>query len=348
MNDFISTQYLRSSLQLSISTLQSNLATSQTESTTGQYADVGLHLGSQAGQEISLQNENGLLQTYSDTNSMVATNMSSAQSALGALQTNAQSTLDSLAQWTPDTYSATALQNLGASNLKTLVATSNTTVGGQYVFGGINSGVAPMTDYFAPPGAAQTAIQSAFATYLGALVPPTTAQTVTASQMQTFLASPAFTSQFQGAGWASNWSSASSTNITNNISPSETATTSTNINQPAFQDLAQGYAMLNEFAGTAINAAAMQSVVTAASGLIGGAVSSLTTTQAGLGAVQARVTEANTHMAAQMTILQTQIGNLDSVNAFQTATRVSALTTQIQTAYSLTAALQKLSLVNYL
>jgi flagellar hook-associated protein 3 FlgL len=49
-----------------------------------------------------------------------------------------------------------------------------------------------------------------------------------------------------------------------------------------------------------------------------------------------------------MTILQTQIGALDNVNAYQTATQVSSLTTQIQTAYSLTAALQKLSLVDYL
>jgi flagellar hook-associated protein 3 FlgL len=49
-----------------------------------------------------------------------------------------------------------------------------------------------------------------------------------------------------------------------------------------------------------------------------------------------------------MTILQTQINNLDSVNLYQTSTLVSSLTTQIQTAYSLTAALQKLSLVNYL
>jgi flagellar hook-associated protein 3 FlgL len=60
------------------------------------------------------------------------------------------------------------------------------------------------------------------------------------------------------------------------------------------------------------------------------------------------MTDANTHMSAQMTILQTQINNLDSVNLYQTSTLVSSLTTQIQTAYSLTAALQKLSLVNYL
>ena len=38
----------------------------------------------------------------------------------------------------------------------------------------------------------------------------------------------------------------------------------------------------------------------------------------------------------------------DKKLAYQTSTLVSSLSTQIQTAYSITAALQKLSLVNYL
>jgi flagellar hook-associated protein 3 FlgL len=61
--NYISTQYLSSSLQLSVLKMQTELATAQAESASGQYADIGLQLGNQAGQEISLQNENGLLQT---------------------------------------------------------------------------------------------------------------------------------------------------------------------------------------------------------------------------------------------------------------------------------------------
>jgi flagellar hook-associated protein 3 FlgL len=49
-----------------------------------------------------------------------------------------------------------------------------------------------------------------------------------------------------------------------------------------------------------------------------------------------------------MTILQTQIGNLDDVNSYQVATEVSTLQTQLQTAYQLTAQLQQLSLAKYL
>jgi flagellar hook-associated protein 3 FlgL len=348
MTNSISTQYLSSSLQLSILRLQTNLATAQTESTTGQYADLGLQLGVQSGREISLQNENGLLQTYTSTNSAVATNLGTTQSALDALRTNAQSTLNNLTEWSGETDSGVQLQSLGATGLQSLVSTANASANGQYVFGGINSGVPPMNNYTGSP--AQTAIQGAFSTFLTSLggPPAVTATTITATQMQSFLAQPSLNNLFQGAGWSSNWSSASSTNISSNISPTETLQTSTNANQPGFQNLAEGYALLNEFTGAAINPAALQVVADRASGLINQGLTALTTTEATIGAAQQSVTDANTGMAAQMTILQTQIGNLDNVNLYQTTTLVSSLTTQINTAYSLTAELQKLSLVNYL
>jgi flagellar hook-associated protein 3 FlgL len=346
MSNYISTQYLSSSLQLSVLKMQTELATAQTESASGQYADIGLQLGDQSGQEISLQNENGMLQTYTSTNSTVATSLSTTQSALTTIQTKAQSTIDNLTQWSGETDSGSQLQELGASGLQSLLAAANTSVSGQYVFGGINSASAPMTSYTGM--AAQTDLQTAFSTYMAGLAPPATAATITSAQMQTFLASPALVNQFQGAAWTANWSSASSTNVSSNISPTETAATTTNTNQTGFQQLAEGYVLLSEFTGTSINPSALQVVANQANSLISQGSASLTTTQATLGSVQQRVTDANTNMSAQMTILQTQIDNLDSVNLYQTSTLVSSLTTQIQTAYSLTAALQKLSLVNYL
>ena len=214
---------------------------------------------------------------------------------------------------------------------------------------GINNGTAPISDYFAAPNTAQANIQTAFSTYLTSI--GATASTITATQMQTFLSSPSFTSQFQSPGWSapgSNWSQASSTNVSSNISPNETIDTSTNANKPEFGQLAQAYVMLNEFTGSGVNADAYQVVVTAATGLVSDALTSMTATEAQVGAVTQQVAEATSNMSAQMGVLQTQIGNLDNANAYQTATRVSSLTTQIQTAYSLTAQLQQLSLVKYL
>ena len=70
--------------------------------------------------------------------------------------------------------------------------------------------------------------------------------------------------------------------------------------------------------------------------------------QAELGATQSAVTDANSSMSSQLTILQQQIGNLDNVNPNTTAAQINSLTNQIQMAYELTARLQQLNLAQYL
>ena len=49
-----------------------------------------------------------------------------------------------------------------------------------------------------------------------------------------------------------------------------------------------------------------------------------------------------------MTLIKTQIGTLDNVDPNQVATQLNTLTTQLETAYQITAQLQKLSLAQYL
>jgi flagellar hook-associated protein 3 FlgL len=254
-----------------------------------------------------------------------------------------------LTAWNASGIAADAtLQNLGVNALQSLISAANTTSGGQYVFGGVNSSVAPMADYFSStPSAAKTAVDTAFQTAFGCLPTDTAASTITAAQMQEFLGG-AFADQFSGSNWSSNWSSASSTNVSSQIAPGETIDASTNANQPGFQQLAEGYAMLSEFGGSQLSSAAQQAVASAATSLINQGVSSITATEASVGASLQRVTDANSSMSSQMTILQTEIGNLDDVNAQSVATQLNTLSTQLQTAYELTAQLQKLNLAQYL
>ena len=143
-------------------------------------------------------------------------------------------------------------------------------------------------------------------------------------------------------------SSASSVNTSAEIAPGQTVTTSTNTNQPCFQQLAQAYAMVSEFGGSALSAATQQAVATAASSLVSQGVDSMINVQAALGSTQSAVTGANGAMSSQLTILQGQLGNLDTVNATATAAQISSLTNQVQMAYELTSRLQQLNLAQYL
>ncbi len=341
---FISTNYMATALLPSIAQTETTLASAEIEASTGQYANIGLQLGDQSGYELSLKNENDLLQTLTSSNGVVTTNLTTSQDALNSILTEAQNTMSSLTAWTAgSTGSGATLQNLGVGSLQSLIATTNTASNGQYVFGGINSGAPPMTDY----SSAQSTIAQAFQSYFGFAPTDAAASSVTASQMQSFLTGP-FAAQFSGANWASNWSSASSTNTSDQIAPGETIDTSTNANEPGFQQLTQGYAMLAGFGGSQLSASAQQAVASAAGSLITEGLSSITATGAEVGTALSQVTEANNSMSSQMTILQTQIGNLDNVNSAAVATQISTLSTQLQTAYQLTAQLQKLNIAQYL
>jgi flagellar hook-associated protein 3 FlgL len=346
--NFVSSPALATSLVLPVMQAQSSLTTAMIEESTGQYADLGLQLGDQSGYELALKEQVGLLQTLTSNNSVVSTSLATAQTALSAISASAQTTLNDLATWTPSPNSGASLQNMGQSALQALIASANTTSGDQYVFGGINSAVVPMADYYStPPSAAKTAIDQAFQTAFGVLPTNPAAANISASAMQSFLSGP-FAALFQGASWSADWSQASSANTSAEIAPGETVTTSTNANEPGFQELAQAYAMLSEFGGSALSGPAQQVVATAASSLVSQGVDSMTNIQAELGSTQSAVTNANSSMSSQLTILQQQVGNLDDVNANTTAAQINSLTNQIQMAYELTSRLQELNLAQYL
>ena len=345
----VSTYSLGATMLSSMARAQNQLTQLTAESSSGQYADLGLQLGDQSGYELSLRNQTNLLQSLTTANNLTATDLKTAQAALDAIRTTAESTVSTLTSTTAGSSSAaTTLQSAGTNALQSLISDTNTTSNGQYVFAGENSSVAPMADYFSSTtSAAKSAIDTAFVNTFGFAPTSASASSISASDMQSFITGT-LDPLFSGSNWTANWSSASSTDVTTQIAPGESATTSTNANQPGFQQLAEGYAMLAEFGGSSLSTAAQQTLITSASSLINQGISSLTTTEATLGAAQTSVTNANTSMSNQLTILQTQIGNLDNVNSQQVATQLNSLSTQLETAYQLTAQLQKMNLAQYL
>lgn len=344
----VSSSYLANALTQPIQQAQSALATAVAEMASGQYADLGLQLGAQSGQELSTRNMIGSLQGYSTDNAVVSSRLQSASTALEAMRTGAQSALQNISAWTSSGASGATLRTQGQANLQGLIAGANASSGDQYVFGGINSGVPPVSDYYATPtSAAKTAVDSAFQTQFGFAPSDPQAANITSAQMQTFLAGP-FAALFQGSQWTSNWSSASSVNVTDAIAPGQSVTNPVNANDGAFQQLAQAYTMMGAFGGTQLSQSAQGVVASAASQLITQGQSGMTQAEASVGDAQQGVTDANASLASQTTLLQTQLGSFDNINANAVATQVSALQTQIQVSYAMTARLQTLTLAQYL
>jgi flagellar hook-associated protein 3 FlgL len=345
---FISTLAMTSSMRQSILGMQTDLAKAQKEQASGRLADVGLSLGSETGQTFSLRAEQSRLQTITDTNTVVSTRLGTTVQALTGIQQTAQTFLNDLTSDQTGQTSAAVIQQSATNGLQSLIAGLNTSLGGQYTFAGVNTDVKPITDYFAnPPSANKQAVDNAFLTTFGFAQSSPQVATIAPAAMQSFIDNQ-LTPLFQGANWSSDWSSASSQVIRSRISPTELVDTSVSANESGMQKLAMAYTMVSDLGIQNMNSSTQQVVLQAATSTGGVAVQDLTNIQANVGLTQQRISTANDQMTVQMNILTAQDGSLENVDPYLTATRVNNLTTQIETAYQLTAQMQQLSLAKYL
>lgn len=347
MTPYISSQSLSSAMRQSVLQMQAELAANETALSTGKYADIGQTLGAQTGEDISLQNESSYLQTITNTNQAVSTRLSTTQTILGNLQSNAQDLLNSLLENNGSASNASAIQATGQSDLQNLISGLNTTLTGNYIFGGTNTGTKPITDYYGTSALNKLAVDNAFQTAFGMSQTSSGVSTITGADMQSFLDNQ-FAPLFQGTNWTANWSSASNQTLIDQISSSQTVSTSVSANDTAFQQLAQAYTMIADLGTQNLNSSAYQAVSATARTLLTSAVSNLIDVQANVGLIQQNVSNATNQMSLQMNILSTQVGNLENANAYEVSIQITNLQTQIETSYALTAQLQQLSLVKYL
>lgn len=331
-----------------IQQVQSALSDVQTEVASGVYADVGLTLGSRSGELVALQNQQASLTNYQTNNSFAATRLSTAVTALDSIRDAASSFLSALTTASSSAGVTTSLQTSAANALTGLTSALNTSISGQYIFAGINTGVQPVTTYAqSPPTANKTAVDTAFSGAFGFSQTSASASSISGTAMQSFL-DGSFADMFSAAGFGTDWSSASDQTITSEISPNQSISTSVSANAEPFRQLAQAYAMVTEFSGSNFSSDASQAVVSTALGLVSSAIAGLTTTEAGVGAAQNAITDANTALSAQSDVIKTETDGLVGVDQEELSTRLASLQTQLNASYSVTAQLQKLSLVNYL
>lgn len=345
---FMSTSALSAATRLSLSKTQVKLAEAQKEVTTGRHADVGASLGYKTGQTLSLRQEHARLTTIIDTNSVVSTRLSATQAALKSLSSDAQLFVGQLIGARDADSGPTVVTAQAKAALTSFTNTVNTAVDGAHLFSGINADVKPLTDYNASPTPAnRQAVMDAFFTAFGTTPDDPANANISAADMQAFLDGP-FSDLFEEPAWSSDWSSASDQNVRSRISSSELIETSTNSNDVGVRKLAKAYAMISSLGIKNLSEATYHAVVDTATRVAGEAVQDVANEQARLGIAQERVKNANERMSIQIDIMTNHISLLEGVDPYEASTRVSALMTQVETAYAMTARIQNLSLLKYL
>ena len=322
---------------------QTELTRLTKEVSTGRMADVGLSLGSVTGRSMRLHIDTDALTAFTNSNALVSARLSQTGNALTALGTDADSFSQALISGRNAGSARSTLVSAANDALSSFASRLNTSDGGDYIFGGINSGTAPIADFDSGPKAA---IVAAFTAKFGCAPTDPAAANIDATSMKDFLDNE-FSDLFNDANWAATWSSASDQVMQSRISPGETVNSSVSANEPAFRQLAMGYAMVAVFGGGTLGDDATDAVIDKAITTIGNGQAARTAVQASLGSTENRITQANDRLATQKDILATQVDNLEGVDPAEAKTRIDSLSTQLEMSYSLTAKLMQLSLINY-
>lgn len=348
-SSYVSTASLTEATRTALIKAQSKMAEAQKELASGRHADVGRTLGARTAQTVSFRREYGQLQTTIDTNNVLDSRLQFTQQAMQSLTDGAANFIKSVISGSASTIAAEATEKAASGAIKAFTDVLNTSYDGDFIFGGININDAPIADYFAtsPPSPSKQAVDQAFFNQFGFAQDDPAVAGITATDMQTFIDGP-FAALFDSSNWAGTWSSASDTNISSRISPRDTMETSTNANEQPFRDMAQALTMIADLGGSKMNDSARKVVYDKAMKMAGEAVSGINNLRAGIGISQEQISLSTERMTVQINTFDKDVGLLENVDPAEVSVRISALTTQLEASYSLTARLLRLSLVNYL
>ena len=346
---FVSTASISEAMRYSIRRAQTELTKAQKEVSTGRVDDVGLALGVRTGQSVSLSRDLARLQGIVDTNELAASRLTATQDALNDIVTIGQSFLGTLTNSVSGDNNSTLVFTEAKATLESLTNILNQSFNGEHLFAGINTDVEPINDFTDASSPNKAAFDAAFVGFFGFTQSDPAAANITTAQMDTFYTT-VVEPQFLGAGWQTNWSSATDAGITSRIALNETVETSVSANDKGLRKLAMAAAtVMDLFNGTSqLGEEAGKQLLDHALTTVGEALADIANLSAKTGIVENRVKNASERIGMQTDLLENTILQFEGVDPYEASTRVSTLLQQIETSYTLTARIQQLSLVNFL
>jgi flagellar hook-associated protein 3 FlgL len=332
----------------SIASNQKQLVDAQIEQSTGRKADVSRALGYKTSLdiEIRLATDRNTLQV--DQNQLTSSELTSIQSGLGSLVAMAQN------------FSATLIGARNATNGQNIVKQSaqvafsklkdilNATQNGKALYAGINTDQPPLADYFsATPPASKTAVDAAFLAQFGFSQSDPAAANITPNQMETFLAGN-FGAEFSLVNWTANWSTADTQNRTIRIGDDQTTPIAVSANDLAFRNLTKAIIMVFDLGTGSLNQASFEKIVDRSISFANSAAAEIGNVSSSLGLTQKQLADQNMQLTNRNELLNKQLDQLESVDPYETATRINSLVLQLEASYAITGRLSKLSLLEYI
>ncbi len=344
---FISSLSLAASPRTNLLSLQQQLAKATEEVVTGRHADIGTTLGAQAGRLVSLRSDFDGLEGLRTGNALASARLDQTQVALQNVSDTANELLRSTLALPGSDHAVSLLEDQAAAALSAFESAMNASDGRSYLFAGINTAEAPLTDLDGTP---MQSVDAAFASAFGlpAVDPQSSplVKNISPAAMEAFLEG-AFSDLFAEDAWKANWSSASDAAQQNRISTSRTIATSASANETGLRKLAEAYTMLSRLGAGELRADTRQVLVDHAATTLNGGLSELAGLQARLGVAQQEIKVANDRLSLELDIVANRIIAQERVDPAEKKVEIDTLSTQIEMSYSLTSKIMNLSILNY-
>jgi len=364
---FISTLSIQTTMRNSIAGVQREMVKANQEAVTQKHADLGVTLGASTSRALDLSRDITRIDSLHSTASLATQRLESAElslSKMNDLALDIQSAILTLGSSADETSLATARTTM-QNSLDAFTGFANTAVQGEYIFAGINTDVKPMQDYFAPGSPAKAAFDTELNYFMSSQSPPVSSlSAMTETQMNTFLddlekkfngTTPLTDPPHPGLGgedlWTTYFSSASDENMKSRISSNEVVESSTNANSAGMRNFAFASIISMELLQPNMDAKAREAVSSRTRTVIADAmngVDSINQQRTMVGVYTERVSKAEERLEAQKDILVKGLGDMENVDPEEAATRLNTMKTLLETAYTVTAKIQQLSLANFL
>ncbi|WP_323765195.1 flagellin [Marinovum sp.] len=323
--------------------LQTRLGQAEQELATGVKSDIYKSLGTGASEALALNASRARDSAQIAANSLLAGRLDSMSTALDTMRGSVQPALElALTNSQASGPTAEGLQRQAREALNTMVSQANVTHAGMALFAGTAVEAQSLTPWEAPSPATGESPASVVATLIAGGLETAADATARIAEIDALFDNDdgSFDALFGTSG---------GTGTTLGIGDGETLQLSVQANDPAFRNVLQGLAMLaaTDVSEIADPGAYAAWVGTATSRLSEG-MAGLLDSQTGLDAASGRIEAVNTRMEDRATVYATRIDDLVGVDSYEAATEITALETQLQASYAVTARLSQLSFLNFM
>jgi len=341
----VSTYSMFNAVRNATASMQTDLVRLQQEVVTGKLTDSGLVLGARSENLASFKSDIADLERIMDTNGVTASRLDMTQTALGQLNSISDDLVNTLGLSLGDEAQKNVVLTESQNAIEQITSLLNTQVNGVHIFGGVNSASAPIAAHTG--GTGEAAFDAAFSGHFGFAKTAPAAAGITAAQMTDFLEN-VLEPQFMGAGWTTDYSSATDETINARIGVNTVASASVSANEDGFRKLMLGAVVAKELYAAPLSQEARDSAALFAMSSAKGGGTDITGLESSVGLMENRIDRQNKTMTSQVDVLTRLSDNLEGVDQFEASTALTNLLTQIEASYATTARIQQMSIMRYL